>query len=129
VHQFVTFAVATPFQHAAATALAAPDAHYRALREAYRSRRDRLCDGLAAVGFGLRPPEGTYFALADIRPLGWDDDAAFCRHLVETVGVAAIPNSAFSASGRVRHLVRFAFCKDDETLAEGLRRLSRVHGR
>jgi aspartate/methionine/tyrosine aminotransferase len=37
--------------------------------------------------------------------------------------VAAIPNSAFSAGGRVRHLVRFAFCKDDATLAEGLRRL------
>jgi len=129
VHQFVTFAVSTPFQHAAATALAAPDSYYRELREGYRSRRDRLCDGLAAVGFGLRPPEGTYFALADIRPLGWDDDAAFCRHLVETVGVAAIPTSAFSAGGRVRHLVRFAFCKDDETLAEGLRRLSRVHGR
>jgi N-succinyldiaminopimelate aminotransferase len=129
VHQFVTFAVSTPFQHAAATALAAPDAYYRELRESYRSRRDRLCEGLAKVGFGVRPPEGTYFALADIRPLGWDDDAAFCRHLVETVGVAAIPNSAFSAGGRVRHLVRFAFCKDDETLAEGLRRLSRLHGR
>ena len=44
----------------------------------------------------------------------------------ETVGVAAIPNSAFSAGGRVRHLVRFAFCKDDATLAEGLRRLERL---
>jgi N-succinyldiaminopimelate aminotransferase len=129
VHQFVTFAVATPFQHAAAAALGAPDDYYRGLREGYRSRRDRLCDGLAAVGFGLRPPEGTYFALADIRPLGWGDDAAFCRHLVETVGVAAIPTSAFSAGGRVRHLVRFAFCKDDETLAEGLRRLSRLRAR
>ena len=56
------------------------------------------------MGLAVRPPEGTYFALADIRPLGWDDDAAFCRHLVEAVGVAAIPNSAFSLDGRVRHL-------------------------
>jgi N-succinyldiaminopimelate aminotransferase len=123
VHQFVTFAVSTPFQHAVALALSLPDSYFDELREGYRARRDRLCAGLASVGLAVQPPEGTYFALADIRPLGWDDDDAFCRHLVETAGVAAIPNSAFSAGGRVRHLVRFAFCKDDATLAEGLRRL------
>ncbi len=129
VHQFVTFAVATPFQHAVAAALSAPDAYYESLREGYRARRDRLCAGLAAVGLEVRPPEGTYFALADIRPLGFDDDAAFCRRLVETVGVAAIPTSAFALDGRLRHLVRFAFCKDEATLAEGLRRLERLRHR
>jgi N-succinyldiaminopimelate aminotransferase len=129
VHQFVTFAVATPFQHAIVTALAAPNAYYEQLRADYLSRRDRLCAGLAKVGLAMRPPEGTYFALADIRPLGFDDDAEFCRHLVETVGVAAIPTSAFSLDGRVRHLARFAFCKDDATLAEGLRRLERLKPR
>ena len=129
VHQFVTFAVATPLQRAIATALAAPEAYYTQLRADYRSRRDRLCAGLSAVGLGVTPPEGAYFALADIRPLGYDDDAEFCRQLVETVGVAAIPSSAFSLDGRVRHLVRFAFCKDDATLAEGLRRLERLRPR
>jgi N-succinyldiaminopimelate aminotransferase len=128
VHQFVTFAVATPFQHAAATALAADDGYYVRLRDAYLARRDRLCDGLAEVGFAVRPPEGTYFALADIRPLGYDDDETFCRTLVERVGVAAIPVSAFVAGKSVRHLVRFAFCKDDATLDEGLRRLRRLKG-
>jgi N-succinyldiaminopimelate aminotransferase len=126
VHQFVTFAVATPFQHAAAAALAAPDEYFARLRADYRARRDRLCDGLAEVGFGVRPPEGTYFALGDIRPLGYDDDDTFCRTLVERVGVAAIPVSAFVAEGRLRHLVRFAFCKDDATLDEALRRLRRL---
>jgi len=128
VHQFVTFAVATPFQHAAAAALAAPDAYYARLRGDYLARRNRLCDGLTEIGFGVRPPEGTYFALGDIRPLGYDDDETFCRTLVERVGVAAIPVSAFAAGRRVRHLVRFAFCKDDATLDEGLRRLRRLKG-
>jgi N-succinyldiaminopimelate aminotransferase len=128
VHQFVTFAVATPFQHAAAAALAAPDAYYARLRADYRARRDRLCDGLAEIGFGVRPPEGTYFALADVRPLGYDDGDTFCRTLVERVGVAAIPASAFAAERRLRHLVRFAFCKDDATLEEALRRLRRLQG-
>jgi N-succinyldiaminopimelate aminotransferase len=126
VHQFVTFAVATPFQHAAATGLAAPDEYYARLRAGYRARRDRLCDGLAEIGFGVRPPEGTYFALADVRPLGYDDGDTLCRTLVERVGVAAIPVSAFAADGRLRHLVRFAFCKDDATLEEALRRLRRL---
>jgi len=128
VHQFVTFAVATPFQHAAVAALAAPDEYYARLRAEYLARRDRLCDGLADVGFAVRRPEGTYFALADIRPLGYDEDETFCRTLVERVGVAAIPVSAFVAERRVRHLVRFAFCKDDATLDEGLRRLRRLKG-
>ena len=88
------------------------------------ARRDRLCDGLAdGRASACGRPEGTYFALADIRPLGYDDDETFCRTLVERVGVAAIPVSAFAAEKRVRHLVRFAFCKDDATLDEGLRRL------
>jgi N-succinyldiaminopimelate aminotransferase len=128
VHQFVTFAVATPFQHAAAAALATADDYYARLAAAYRARRDRLCEGLEDVGFGVRRPEGTYFALADIRPLGYDDDETFCRTLVERVGVAAIPVSAFATGKGFRHLVRFAFCKDDATLDEGLRRLRRLKG-
>ena len=127
VHQFVTFCVATPLQHATAAALAAGDEYYEGLRADYRARRDRLCDGLAEAGFGVQRPQGTYFALADIRPLGWDDDVAFCRALPAKVGVAAIPVSAFYAdAGAVRHLVRFAFCKKDETLEEGLRRLRKL---
>jgi N-succinyldiaminopimelate aminotransferase len=128
VHQFVNFAVSTPFQHAVAVALAAGDGYYAALRDDYRARRDRLCDGLVAAGFEVRPPAGTYFALADVRPLGFDDDRAFCRHLVEQVGVAAIPVSAFALDGHLKHLVRFAFCKDDATLDAALARLRRLNG-
>jgi N-succinyldiaminopimelate aminotransferase len=127
-HQFATFAVATPFQHAVAAALRAEDEYFARLRADYLARRDRLCAGLAEVGFGVRPPEGTYFALADIRPLGYDNGETFCRTLVERVGVAAIPARAFAAGKRLDHLVRFAFCKDDATLEEGLRRLRRLKG-
>jgi N-succinyldiaminopimelate aminotransferase len=126
VHQFVTFAVATPFQHAIAAALSAPDSFYQELRKSYLARRDRLTVGLAEAGFDVVPPQGTYFALADIRPLGFEDDVDLCRMLPERVGVAAIPMSAFVAGGHMRHLVRFAFCKDDATLDEGLRRLRRL---
>ena len=102
--------------------------YYAGSRPSTGSGATGCATGSPTVGFACRPPEGTYFALADIRPLGYDDEVAFCRTLVERVGVAAIPASAFAAGKRVRHLVRFAFCKDDATLEEGLRRLRRLKG-
>ena len=127
VHQFITFCIATPFQHAMAAALRTSDDYFAQLTADYRARRDRLCDGLSAAGLEVRRPEGTYFALADIRPLGFTDDVAFCRELPERVGVAAIPVSAFCREGSpTRHLVRFAFCKRDATIDEGLTRLRQL---
>lgn len=123
-HQFVTFAVATPFQHAMAQALAAPQEYYDELLAFYRGRRDHLVAALAECGFGVTAPQGTYFVLADIRPLGWDDDVAFCRHLVEKAGVAAIPPTAFYVhKSEGQFLVRFAFCKRMETLDAAIERM------
>lgn len=123
-HQFVTFCTATPFQLAVAAGLGADDSFYAQLASDYRARRERLCAGLTAAGFDVLAPAGTYFALADIRPLGFDDDLAFCRMLPERVGVVAIPVSVFCLDkAPVKHLVRFAFCKRDDTLDEALRRL------
>jgi N-succinyldiaminopimelate aminotransferase len=122
-HQFVTFTNGTPFQHAIAAALGADDAFYEELRAGYAARRDALLAGIVAAGLQPLPVEGTYFALADLGPGG--DDVAFCRTLPERCGVAAIPVSAFyGPEAPVRRLVRFAFCKQDATLREGIRRLA-----
>ncbi|MCA9291838.1 MAG: aminotransferase class I/II-fold pyridoxal phosphate-dependent enzyme [Phycisphaerales bacterium] len=129
-HQFLTFATATPLQYGAAAALRAPDTYYAEFLADFRRKRDLLVDGLSRIGFTLRPPQGTYFVIADHTPFGFESDVAFCRHLVEDIGVAAIPPSVFyddRAEGRP--LVRFAFCKDDATLREALRRLSRLVAR
>ena len=123
-HQFLTYATATPFQHGAVAALQAPQSYFDAFVAAYRERRDHLLRGLEDVGFLVQPPDGTYFVLADHTPFGFPDDVTFCRHLIEHVGVAAIPPSAFyhdPADGA--SLVRFAFCKDLETLDEAVRRM------
>jgi N-succinyldiaminopimelate aminotransferase len=126
-HQFITFCNSAPLQPAMAAALGADAAYFEGFLADYRRRRDRLCEGLAEVGFRVLVPAGTYFVLADIRPLGWDHDVEFCRMLPEAVGVAAIPPTAFyvdKAAGR--HLVRFAFCKTLELLDEGVRRLKKL---
>jgi len=124
VKQYLSFAGGTPFQHAAAFALEHGQDAVNALRETLRARRDRLCDGLAAAGLEVARPAGTYFVTADIRPLGEDDGAAFCRSLPERAGVVAVPVAAFCDSDAGRHLVRFAFCKRDEVLDEAIGRLA-----
>jgi N-succinyldiaminopimelate aminotransferase len=128
-HQFVTFATATPLQHGAAAALEAGPDYYERLLSEYRRRRDYLAGELASVGFGVRAPAGTYFLCADISRFGFDDDVAFCRHLVEEVGVAAIPPSSFyDHKEEARSFVRFAFCKKEDTLREAVRRLRALRG-
>ena len=129
-HQFVTFCNGTPFQVAAATAFRAPDAYFESFLADYRTRRDLLCEGLADCGFGVFEPAGTYFVITDIRPLGFDDDVAFCRMLPEQAGVAAIPTTAFYENVHEgRHLVRWAFCKTEAVIAKGLERLKRLEVR
>ena len=123
-HQFVTFCNGTPFQHGIAHALRMEDGFFETFRREYQVRRDKLCGGLREVGFTVLDPAGTYFACVDIRTLGFEDDMALCRLLPEKVGVAAIPNSAFYLDPRRgKHLVRFAFCKTDPVLDEGIARL------
>ena len=125
---------ATPFQHAAAEALRTADAagatYYDDFLRDYRARREFLVNVLRDAGFAVTAPQGTYFVMADIRPLGWDDDVAFCRHLVEEVGVAAIPPTAFyEHKDAGRFLTRWAFCKRQETLDAAAARLRRLRPR
>ncbi|MCW2991933.1 MAG: aminotransferase class [Solirubrobacterales bacterium] len=124
VKQFLSFAGGTPLQHAAAAGLALDD-EARALNASLRARRDRLADGLAAAGFGVLPSAGTYFLSADTRPLGEPDAAALSLRLPHEAGVVAIPISAFTTqpTADTDALLRFAFCKRDDILDEGIARL------
>jgi N-succinyldiaminopimelate aminotransferase len=126
--QYLTYVGGAPFQPAVARALNDEDAWVADLRESFQVRRDRLATALRDIGFGVYDSHGTYFLCADPRPLGYADGTAFCAELPERVGVAAIPMSAFcdpnaSHFGEWKPLVRFAFCKRDETMAEAVRRL------
>ena len=130
VHDFLTVGAAAPLQEAGALALALPDSYYTDLAAFYARRRTRLLGILAAAGFVAYPPKGAYYTMVEISGLGWDDDLAFTRHLVEEIGVAVVPGSSFYADpADGRGQVRFAFCKKDETLDEAERRLGRLRPR
>jgi N-succinyldiaminopimelate aminotransferase len=126
-HQFITFSTATPLQYAAAFALATGPEYYELLRTSYRAKRDYLVGELGRIGFGVRSPAATYYVCADFRPLGFIDDAEFCRFLIDEIGVAAIPPSVFYAkSGEGKSYARFAFCKRDDTLETAVARLRQL---
>jgi len=125
--QFLTFVNGAPFQHAVAVGLRLGDDYFAGLRAGLMARRNQLTDGLAAAGFEVYRPAGTYFATADVRPLGFDDGMALCRRLPELCGVVAVPSVAFyDDEDEGRHLVRFAFCKRPEVLDEAAERLARL---
>lgn len=126
VNQFLTFSANGAFQLAIADALEAEEKWIFEQRDMLRQKRDRLAEGLVEAGFELRPCEGTYFLMADIRPLGFSDCEDLARALPREAGVAAVPASAFYDHGEEgAHLLRFAFCKRDEVLDEALTRLRR----
>ncbi len=128
-HQFITFATATPFQHAAASALALDDEYFTALAAGYQRKRDFLANVLREAGLEVSIPAGTYFIMAGIRSLGFDDDVTFCRYLTTEVGVAVIPPSVFYSDGHKslgKGYARFAFCKTMETLARAAERLTEL---
>ncbi|OBA97741.1 aminotransferase [Mycobacteriaceae bacterium 1482268.1] len=126
--QYLSYVGGAPFQPAVAHALNTEQAWVAALRESLQAKRDRLAGALTDLGFEVHDSSGTYFLCADPRPLGFDDSTTFCAELPEKAGVAAIPMSAFcdpgaEHAGAWNHLVRFAFCKKDDTLDEAIRRL------
>jgi aspartate/methionine/tyrosine aminotransferase len=128
-HQWVTFATATPFQAAAASALdqAHTNGYYDQLRAEYDARRNLLLEVLEVAGLPALPVQGSYFINVDIHGLGFTDDRAFCRFLTTELGVAAIPTSAFYTDPTTAPaLARFCFAKKRETLEAAGERLQRL---
>ena len=125
--QLFTFAGGTPFQSAIATGLRLPDSYFQNLADDLQSKRDLLMDALATADLQPIRPEGTYFITADIRQRWPHGDAMdFCRALPSACGVVAIPGSVLydpRHSDEGKHLVRFAFCKQMDTMRSASQKL------
>jgi aminotransferase len=131
MHDFMTVGAPAPLQEAGAVAMKLPDSYYGELAAHYTARRDRLLGVLKEAGLQPFVPRGAYYIMCDIGPLreeyGLADDVEFGRFLVKEIGVAAVPASSFfrdPASGK--NLIRFTFCKKEETLAAAAGRLEKL---
>ena len=129
-HQNLTFTTPPNLQRAVALGLAKEDAYFdRIGRQPWPAKRDRLsATDCAGVGFDVLP--SGLAAILSLRITGAfgfaGNDAAFCRHITEHAGVAAIPLSAFYESEAPQGWIRFAFCKQDSVLDEACARLARA---
>lgn len=129
VRQHLSYVSSGPFQWAMAAGLDMPQEYFDAFRADLLTKRDLLSDGLAGLGLGVIPAEGTYFVTTDVRPLGFADGLTFCRTIPELARVVAIPHSAFCDDPSLAApYVRWAFCKRLSVLEEGLDRLERGLG-
>src|SRR3569623_826347 len=126
-HQFLAFTTAPNLQVAVAYGLAKPDNFFDDMRRDLQRSRDRLTDGLKALGFPGRESQGTYFLNVDLAPLGLNEtDVDFCkRGVVEHMG-ASIPVWPVFEDDPVRSVVRRCFAKSDASIDTALDRLSRV---
>ena len=129
VHDFLTVGAANPLQRAGAYALGLPPSYYVELQKEYQRKRDFIIPVLKNAGFACNMPEGAYYVMADISGFGRKNDVEFTRYLIQEIGVAVVPGSSFYHDSTLgSQLVRFCFCKKDETLeaaAEKLQKLGR----
>lgn len=125
VKQFLTYVGSGPFQPAVALGLGLGDEVYAGLSDSLSAKRDVLVTALRDIGLAVSVPQGTYFVVADVAPLGATDALTWCRELPSRAGVAGVPVSVFHDDAEAaRTLVRFAFCKEDSVLREAAERLS-----
>lgn len=125
VHQFVTFAIATPLQHAIADFMREHPEWEDQLPAFYQAKRDRLAALLAGSRLGLVPAHSTYFQLVDYSAVSDQPDTEFALDLIRRHGVATIPVSPFCcAPPPGERLVRLCFAKEDATLVAAAERLT-----
>ena len=126
VHQFTTFAVNTPVQHALADFLQGNPAFHERLPAFYQQKRDLFCRLLGDSRFRLHPARSTFFQIVDYGDISDEDDVSLAKRWTEEIGVASIPLSVFCEQPFTGTRLRFCFAKDDETLAAACEKLSNL---
>ena len=117
VYQFLAFAANTPMQIAAAEFLTSYPNYEQTVSALMQGKRDLFVNALQSSRFRLMPCQGAYFQIADYSDISDMPDQAFAIHLIETIGVATIPVSAFYQNPpQEQRWLRFCFAKNDETL-------------
>ncbi|HEX3845079.1 MAG TPA: methionine aminotransferase [Steroidobacteraceae bacterium] len=124
VHQFNTFSIATPLQHAVAAYLAERPQTGRELPAFFQGKRDRLRAALAGTGLVLPAAHGTFFQLLDFGGLLPPGDMEFAERALTEARVATIPLSPFYAQPPQLSVVRLCIAKRDDTLDQAAARLA-----
>lgn len=113
-------------QHAAVEALVGPQDAVQQMLAAFKTRHDFVYQRLSAMkSVKVIPSDGTFYIFPDfsevIKQKGFANDVAFAEALLEEVGVALVPGSAFGNEG----CIRLSFATSKEVLADALDRIEK----
>jgi aspartate aminotransferase len=117
-------------QVAAQAALEGDQSCIREMVTAFKERHDYVVEALNLIpGIRCLPSQGTFYSFPNVQGLiddldGVTDDITFAEYLLEKVGIALVPGSAFGAPG----YVRLSFATRMDELHKALDRLSSVRG-
>lgn len=131
VHDFLTVGAPAPLQEAVVAGMKMGDSYYEELNRIYSEKREIFLKGLDEAGLKHNVPQGTYFVMVDIseflemEQFAGFSDYEFCEWMIREIGVAAVPGSSFFKE-EVNHLIRLHFAREESTLKEAVRRLSKL---
>jgi aminotransferase len=125
VHDFLTVGAAAPLQEAAVAGLELPISYYQEMAAGYARKRALFSGLLAQTGLKYTEPQGAYYSLLDISPLGFKTDTEAAEWMVKEVGLAGVPGSSFFREPEHRY-IRFHFAKKEETLLAAGEKLVRL---
>ena len=125
VHQFNCFSCHTPSQVGLARYLTDKES-YLGLSAFVQQKRDYFGTLMAQTKFTPLPSYGSYFQLYKYDRISDESDKDFAIRITKEYGVASIPVSVFYQSGKDDKVVRFCFCKKEETLEKAVERLIKI---
>ena len=127
MHDFLTVGAPAPLQEAGVIAMHLPNSYYTDLAQHYQKRRDRLMAMLESAGLNPMLPKGAYYIMCDIGKWGYPNDVEFAKFMVKEIGVATVPGSSFFRDPVAgKDIIRFTFCKREETLRAAEERLKEL---
>jgi LL-diaminopimelate aminotransferase len=108
-----------PIWEASIAALTGDQTWLKGRNEVYRQRRDRVIDGLRALGLSVETPRASLYVWAAI-PEGWSS-MDFSAALLENTGVSVTPGTVFGKGGE--GYVRISLTAPSERIDEAMRRI------
>ena len=124
VHQWVTFTINTPAQHAICHGFENFKNYLPEFRALYQSKKDLIVKELQSTGFRYFDSYGSYFIMVEIPTIKKLNDLDCSMDLVQNFGLATIPTSVFyGKSNEGSTMLRLCFAKQDETIINGIAKL------
>lgn len=126
IHQFAIMCAPTTSQYAAVEALKNGDNDVELMRQAYNQRRRFLLSRFKEMGLECFEPNGAFYVFPCIKEFGMTSEEFATRFLQEEK-VAAVPGTAFGASGE--GFLRISYAYSMENLKVAIDRLERFINR